>query len=67
MNTVPAMRPHDDFCDLLTLFQWDIHVEHGSIMSGDGTGYWATDTERSDVDCWADKPDWATHVAWYNK
>lgn len=34
----------------------------------DGDGYWATATHESRMSVWRfDKPEWATHVAWYNK
>lgn len=42
-------------------------ADSGCLISDDGSGYWATETMVSEVSCWADKPEWATHVCWYNK
>jgi hypothetical protein len=39
----------------------------GSITPDDGIGYWSTNFEVSNVNCFSQKPDWATHVCWYNK
>lgn len=41
--------------------------ESETIIEDDGCGYWATHDKVSDVNCFAIKPDWATHVCWYNK
>jgi hypothetical protein len=39
----------------------------GMLTSDDGHGYWATDKKVSNVSCWREKPEWATHVCWYNR
>ena len=39
----------------------------GMLTSDDGSGVWATQTHKSDVSTSVDKPEWATHVVWYNK
>lgn len=39
----------------------------GAICPGDGLGYWATATHMSGVRAFVDKPDWATHVVWFNR
>jgi hypothetical protein len=41
--------------------------ESGGITGDDGHGYWATDKKVSNVSCWREKPEWATHVCWYNR
>ena len=42
-------------------------VSLGCITSDDGSGYWATETQISEVSCWNSMPEWATHVCWFNK
>lgn len=63
-----------DLGDLLTWEQFVAHVKAGSITSDDGDGELATATHVSnihvscvDVGPHYYKPDWATHVLWYNK
>jgi len=48
-------------------------VDCGAIISDDGTGCWATETEM-DPNARVfrgitptQKPDWATHAVWFNK
>lgn len=53
--------------DLLTVEEFNKHLDKGSIICDDGDGYWATETKKSDESVWiVDKPEWATHVIWYN-
>ena len=42
-------------------------VSFGCITSDDGSGYWATETKISEFSCWNSRPEWATHVCWFNK
>lgn len=42
-------------------------ADNGYLMSDDGSGYWATETMRSNISCWSERPQWATHVCWYNR
>jgi len=51
---------------LMTDEEFKEHTDCGGIISSDGDGYWATDKMVSDVSCWREKPEWATHVCWYN-
>lgn len=63
-----GMFPILEFAELFTLEEFVSSVKYGAITSDDGIGYWATEThEDTKLDCWSPKPDWATHVAWYNK
>lgn len=39
----------------------------GFFTGDDGHGYWATNDKVSSVSCWQDRPEWATHVCWFNK
>ena len=41
-------------------------VKRGEITKDDGEGYWGTDLGYSNIDCFDEKPEWATHVAWFN-
>lgn len=43
------------------------YADSGAFISDDGSGYWATDKKISNVSCWSQKPDWATHVCWFNR
>ena len=52
---------------LMTAEEFKEHTDCGGIMSCDGHGNWATDKMVSEVSCWNEKPEWATHVCWYNK
>lgn len=43
-------------------------ISSGCITDDDGSGYWATDTRCSNMYVFENKrPEWATHVVWYNK
>jgi hypothetical protein len=45
-----------------------IHSEAvGALTCDDGDGVWATATKRSDISTNLPKPDWATHVLWFNR
>lgn len=52
---------------LMTAEEFMDYEDSGAIIPDDGHGYWATDKQVSKVSCWAEKPEWATHVCWYNK
>lgn len=53
---------------LMTLEEFQSYVKCGGITDDDGIGHWATTThEDRDFTCWHPKPEWATHVMWYNK
>lgn len=51
---------------LMTAEEFKEHTDSGGIISSDGCGNWATDKMISEVSCWKEKPDWATHVCWFN-
>lgn len=54
--------------DLFTLNEWKQTRECNAIAPYDGVGYWATSSHYScDCDCFGPKPEWATHVVWFNK
>lgn len=75
------MRPFDRFKDgeiigdLMPIEEFDQHVKHNFFIDYDGYGEFATETEVSNVTVcpseWANgtikKPEWATHVLWYNR
>ena len=65
----PEMRPVDKhYCDFMTVEEWEEACESGCFISDDGSGHWATATQESYLSVWSvEKPEWATHVAWYNK
>lgn len=52
---------------LMTADDFREGYESGMLTCDDGSGVWATATQKSDVPCGATKPDWATHVVWYNR
>lgn len=52
---------------LMTAEEFDQDADCGALTSDDGSGYWATDKKVSRISCWSQKPQWATHVCWYNR
>ena len=52
---------------LMTADEFHEGDRSGMLTCDDGNGVWATATHKSDVPCGATKPDWATHVVWYNR
>lgn len=45
-----------------------VEAENDGFLTGDdGNGVWATETHKSDISTRADRPDWATHVLWFNR
>lgn len=57
------MKPIPDYGDLFLEEEFDPTF----CSPWDGSGYWATATEMSDLDVFSPRPDWATHVMWFNK
>lgn len=69
LNEAPELSPHDDFGDLFTAEEWMSEGMRGcAFVPSDGSGYWATKDGHSysHYDIFGHKPEWATHVAWYN-
>lgn len=56
----------DERC-LMTAAEFEEGEESGGLTSEDGSGYWATATQRSDISTSQPRPDWATHVVWFNR
>lgn len=56
----------DEQC-LMTAAQYEEDEGSGMLGSDDGNGYWATATQRSDISTSKPRPDWATHVVWFNR
>lgn len=57
-----------DYADVMSLACWEEMVMCAVFTPDDGNGYWcAGETRQSDVNCFSKKPEWATHVAWYNR
>ena len=64
----PEFSPMPKDADLFDLEQWKTLTESCAIMPHDGSGYWATETQESNWPVFTmDRPEWATHVVWYNK
>ena len=65
MQTIKV--PH--YADLYTAGEWARDVELGALTPYDGSGYWASAAGFFDMtsDAFDDRPEWATHVAWFNK
>uniref|UniRef100_A0AAU8GH09 Uncharacterized protein n=2 Tax=unclassified Seunavirus TaxID=2494210 RepID=A0AAU8GH09_9CAUD len=60
--------PIPSYADVMTAEQWECSVRCGAFIPDDGIGYWCRDDKHeSCVSCWTPKPEWATHVAWYNR
>lgn len=52
---------------LMTAQEFIEDEKRGMLTADDGTGYWATATHRSTKTTYCDRPEWATHVVWYNR
>lgn len=68
--TIPPLTPHDpNLGDVMTAEDWEDAVNDGAFIHSDGCGNWATAEGYSDDDndVFGPKPEWATHVAWFNK
>ncbi len=65
MNKLKLMSSFDEKCKV-TAEEFIQDKESGFINEDDGQGYWATETMISKLSCFYVKPDWATHVCWYN-
>lgn len=59
--------PAEDLACLMMAEAFLLEEASGFLNSDDGTGYWATATHRSGIPVHAARPDWATHVLWFNK
>lgn len=61
-------QPYDDYGDIMPIAEFVECVKCGGFIPYDGSGNWATETQISDQSVWETKaPEWATHVAWYNR
>ena len=58
-----------DYADLISADEFSKLVDAGGFVSSDGSGCWATKFYMdNDSNVWASsRPEWATHVAWFNK
>jgi hypothetical protein len=63
----PKMMKHPLYGALFAEDEWNEAVDAGYFNSDDGSGYWATKTEYAYFSCWNQRPEWATHVLWFNK
>lgn len=53
---------------MFTKEDWADIVRDGACAPDDGSGYWADINEYdTNYDAFGPAPEWATHVAWYNK
>lgn len=52
---------------LMTAEEFEDDENSGMLTSDDGSGVWATSTHKSELTTYAPKPQWATHVVWYNR
>lgn len=75
-NKEPKFEPIPDYGDHMTWDDFAESCEDGSFIDYDGDGHLATADKCSNITVlpsmledgsnWK-KPDWATHVVWYNK
>lgn len=62
------LEPIPEYAHIMTEQEWKSNVRAGAYCSCDGSGYWATDRGMDpNADAFDNQPDWATHVAWFNK
>ena len=52
---------------LMTAEEFADGEECGMLTGDDGNGVWATASHKSELTTYATKPEWATHVVWYNR
>lgn len=63
---MPLSQDEKDTC--LMLVEDFLEGERSGMLTGDdGHGIWATATHKGEYGTFTDKPEWATHVAWYNR
>ncbi len=66
----PELTPLDedeaDEC-LMTAETFIQEEKDGCLTCDDGSGVWATATHKSDISTGLPRPEWATHVVWYNR
>jgi len=68
MNLNMEPIPDSNEGDFLTKNEFQGYLDMGVITPYDGSGYWATESGFSCAhNCFGPCPDWATHVAWFNK
>lgn len=67
MKMVELNKDELEMGDYMTAEEFRGCVGAGLFTYDDGSGNWCTETELSDVSCWTIRPEWATHVMWYNK
>lgn len=56
-----------DFECQMRLDEFILFESYGTFTPDDGFGNYGTETHVSNVSCWEEPPEWATHVYWYNK
>jgi hypothetical protein len=64
------MVPVPDYGELMPLANFRKACDEGWLISYDGSGHYATAHEMDrDSDVWdgSSAPEWATHVAWFNR
>lgn len=69
LKKLGRLEPHDtEGSDVFTAEEFAGLRAVGAIIPDDGCGYWATADGFSDFhNCFGPKPEWATHVAWFNR
>lgn len=73
LNTAPAedksvLRPLGKLGDHMTAEDFEECVQCSCFIPYDGDGNWATVDGESKLNVWENaRPEWATHVVWYNK
>ena len=65
----PVWEEHEDYAYIMSAEEWEEARDAGSFIPYDGHGYWAKEKEHSNFNVWdfTERPEWATHVAWYNR
>lgn len=56
-----------NYGNLMTLAEFNESEDDGSLNSDDGSGYFATLTQMSQLSASGAAPAWATHVMWFGK
>lgn len=69
MKMKPELKPYSEYADIIKVKEFLQCKDSGYFIPWDGDGYYGTGSGESNISVWSNVPvpEWATHVAWYNK
>lgn len=62
-------KPFPEYADVMAASEFIAAVNDGFFIPYDGDGYWSTEEGMTEASVWngGRKPEWATHVVWFNR